>query len=228
MLHRQQRSRRNVLHRLHRGALSEPQYIYSSVYVSIVARATFRTRPLPIAKRKIFVFMSAIGARFTGSCPLSDLTKVSLMFETFELQYLNKLTKCQVRYFTSPKAFHSSQVQRFKSECIKASTQVSGEFPMPILTLPSDFPIESCELPDSTPPVSRTFFLTRKVLVKCAELFQGLLQELRGLYLLTCAKRQVSVFHTEVCPHTFTRSGQGFGRSVVSDNVKASIHQQRL
>ena len=162
MLHRQQRSRRIVLHRLHRGALSEPQDVYSRVYVSIMVRTTFRTCPLPIAKRKIFVFMSAIGARFTGSRPLSDLTKVSLMFETFELQYLNKLTECEVRDFTSPKAFHSSQVQRFKSECIKASTQVSSEFPMPILTLPTDFPIESCELSNRTPPVIRTFFLYEK------------------------------------------------------------------
>ena len=142
------------------------------------------------------------------------------MFETLILQNLNKLTECEIGDFPSPKAFHACQVQRFKSKCIKASTQVSREFPMPILTLPSDFPIESCEFSDSTPPVIRAFDFTRKTFVELAELFQGLFQKLRRLYLLACAKRQKSVLHTEVCPHTFTRSGQRFGRSVVSNDVK--------
>ena len=142
------------------------------------------------------------------------------MFETFELQYLNKLIESEIGDFTSPQAFHACQVQRFKSKSIKASTQVSGEFPMPIFALPTDFPIQSCELPDSTPPVSRTFFLTRKeTFIEYTELFQGLFQKLRRLYLLACAKRQKSVLHSEVCPHTFTRSGQRFGRSIVCDNI---------
>ena len=142
------------------------------------------------------------------------------MFETFELQYLNKLIESEIGDFTSPEAFHACQVQRFKSKCIKASTQVSGEFPMPILALPTDFPIQSCELPDSTPPVSRTFFLTRKAFIEYTELFQGLFQKLRRLYFLACAKRQKSVLHSEVCPHTFTRSGQRFSRSIVCDNIE--------
>ena len=142
------------------------------------------------------------------------------MFETFELQYLNKLIESEIGDFTSPEAFHACQVQRFKSKSIKASTQVSGEFPMPIFALPSDFPIQSCEFSDSTPPVIRAFDFTRKAFIELAELFQGLFQKLRRLYLLACAKRQKSVLHTEVCPHTFTRSGQRFGRSVVSNNVK--------
>ena len=142
------------------------------------------------------------------------------MFKTFELQNLNKLTKCQVRDFTSPKAFHSFQVQRFKGKCIKASTKVSRQFPMPILALPTDFPIQSCELSDSMPPIIRTFFLTRKAFIELAKLFQGLFQELRRLYLFACGKRQESVFHSEVCTYTFTRSGQGFGSCIVSNDVK--------
>ena len=158
------------------------------------------------------------------------------MFETLILQNLKKLTECEIGDFPSPKAFHACQVQRFKSKCIKASTQVSREFPMPILTLPSDFPIESCEFSDSTPPVIRVSFdFTRKTFIELAELFQGLFQKLRRLYLLACAKRQKSVLHTKlcqwhnlsllyiVCPHTFTRSGQRFGRSVVSNNVRFPV-----
>ena len=45
------------------------------------------------------------------------------MFETFELQYLNKLIESEIGDFTSPQAFHACQVQRFKSKCIKASTR---------------------------------------------------------------------------------------------------------
>ena len=51
------------------------------------------------------------------------------MFDTFILQYLNKLTECQVGDFPSPQAFHSCQVQRFKSKCIKPLTEVGSEFP---------------------------------------------------------------------------------------------------
>ena len=142
------------------------------------------------------------------------------MFETFELQYLNKLIESEIGDFPSPQAFHSVYVQRFKSKCLKASTQVSRKFPMPILAFPTDLPIKPCKLSHTPPPVIRTFLFSRKTLIECAELFQGLLQKLRRLYFLTCAKCQVSVFHSEVCPHTFTRSGQGFGRSIVCNDVK--------
>ena len=143
------------------------------------------------------------------------------MFDTLELQQLNKLVKGEVRDLTSPKTLHAVYVQCFKSQCIKApTTKVSREFPMPVFALVGNFTIKPREFPDRTPPIMRTFFLTRKTLVESTEVFQGLFQELRRLYLPTCGKRQVSIFHTEVCTHTFTRSGQGFGRSIVSYDVK--------
>ena len=84
------------------------------------------------------------------------------MFDTLVLQQLHKLVEGEIGDLPSPQAFHAVYVQRFKRKCIKASTQVSGEFPMPIQTLPCDFPIESCKCSHRTPPIIRTFFLTRK------------------------------------------------------------------
>ena len=145
------------------------------------------------------------------------------MFDTFILQYLNKLTECQVGDFTSPQAFHTVYVQRFKSECIKPLAEVGSEFPVPVKALPADFAIQYCQFPDRTPPVFRTFFLTRKALVEVAELFQGLLEKLWALYFLTRAKRQICVFHTEVCPNALTCRWQRFGRSIVCCDTKPVV-----
>ena len=150
------------------------------------------------------------------------------MFDTFILQQLQKLVESEIGDFTSPEAFHSCQVQRFKSKCIKASTQVGSEFPMPVKALSADLAIQYRQLSDGTPPVSRTFFLTRKALVERTELFQGLFQELWTLYLFVCRKCQICVLHSKlcqwhnlsllyiVCPNALTcRRKPRFGRSIV-------------
>ena len=143
------------------------------------------------------------------------------MFDTFILQYLNKLTECQVGDFPSPKAFHSCQVQRFKSKCIKPLTEVGSQFPMPIQALPTDLAIQPCYFPNTTPPIIRTFDFPRKeTLVEVTEVFQGLLEKLWALYLFACRKRQICVLHTEICSYAFSCSEHRFGGSVVCDDVK--------
>ena len=141
------------------------------------------------------------------------------MFDTLVLQQPNKLVKCQIGDFTSPKAFHSCQVQRFKSEPIKASTKVSRQFPMPIQALPTHLAIQPCYFPNSTPPIIRTFDFSRQALVEVAEAFQGLLEKLWTLYLFACRKRQICVLHTEICPYALSCSGHRFGGSVVCDDI---------
>ena len=64
------------------------------------------------------------------------------MFETFELQYLNKLIESKIRDFTSPKPFHTVKVQRFGRNEVKPSAKVGGKFPMPVSALVADFAIE--------------------------------------------------------------------------------------
>ena len=130
------------------------------------------------------------------------------MFLALIFQYLNKLVECEIGDFTSPKAFHSVYVQRFKGNGIKAFAQVRGKLPVKVFALTTDFPIQTCELPDSTPPVIRTFLFSRKTLIEGTELFQRLFQKFWRLYLLTCGKCQVSVFHAKVCPYAFTCSWQ--------------------
>ena len=121
------------------------------------------------------------------------------MFDTFILQQLNELVEGEIGDLPSPEAFHTVYVQRFKSKRIKASTKVSRQFPMPIQALPADLAIQYRQFPDSTPPIIRTFFLTRKVLIEHAELFQGLLKKLWTLYLFACGKCQIRVLHTKLC-----------------------------
>ena len=56
-----------------------------------------------------------IGARFRcGFRPLPDFKQLTIMFQTFELQYLNKLSKGEVRDFSAPKTFQVS----IKVECL--------------------------------------------------------------------------------------------------------------
>ena len=117
------------------------------------------------------------------------------MFDTFILQQLNKLVEGEIGDLPSPEAFHTVYVRRFKSKRIKASTEVGGKFPVPVKALPADLAIQYRQFPDSTPPIIRTFFLTRKeTFIQYAELFQGLLQKLWALYLFACGKRQIRVF----------------------------------
>ena len=142
------------------------------------------------------------------------------MFETFELQYLNKLVEGEVGNFASPQAFHAVKVERLGGDQVKPSTQVSGKFPMPIFALVGNFTIEPCQLSDGAPPVTRPFDFSAECLVEFSELFQGLFQELRMLYLLTCVEREKSVFHTEVHAYALTCSSNGFGCEIVSNDIK--------
>ena len=137
------------------------------------------------------------------------------MFDTFILQQRNQLPEREVGDLSSPQAFHAVYVQLFKSKCIKTSTKVGSKFPVPVKALSCDFAIQYRQFPDRTPPIIRTFFLTRKVLIEHAELFQGLLKKLWTLYLFACGKCQICVFHTEVCPNALTCRWQRFGRSIV-------------
>ena len=142
------------------------------------------------------------------------------MFETFQLQNLNKLVKGEVRDLSSPQAFHSVKVKRLCSNQVKPPTKISSEFPMEIFALVGNFGIESCEFSDGSIGVVRAFDFTRKAFIAFSKLFQGLLQRLRMLYLLTGVECEKSVFHTEVCAYAFTCSGQHFFRGIIGHDIK--------
>ena len=220
MLRSSSHFRGNVLHLLHRGTTSSPQNVYRSVDISIVVRTTFRTCPLSIRERKILVVMSTIRTRLRCRSPLSDLTELTIMFETLELQYLNKLPEGKVGNFAAPEAFHALKVQRLSDDKVKSPTQVRGKFEMPISTLIRNFAIQPHKFSDSTPPIVRTFDFTRKAFVEFAKFGQGLFQELWRLYLFARVQCQKCVFHTEVCTYTFTRSRQYFFRGIIGHDIK--------
>ncbi len=142
------------------------------------------------------------------------------MFETLELQYLNKLSESKVRDFASPEAFHARKVQRLSDNPIKPSAQVSGEFRVPISALVADMSVESRQLIDGTPPVVRAFDFMADGFIEFSELIQGLFQELWRLYLLSRVQREKRVFHAEVCTHTFTRSRQHFFGGIICHDIK--------
>ena len=142
------------------------------------------------------------------------------MFQTLELQYLKKLSKGnQIGDFSSPEAFHPVKVERLGSDPVKSSAEGSGKFPMPISTLVSEFPIDSRESSNRTPPIVRTFNFSAQSLVEFSQFVQRMLQGLRVLYLFTSVQSQVG-FHTEVYPYTFTRSGQDFFSRIIGNNIK--------
>ena len=174
---------------LHRGTTSSPQNVYRSVDVSVRVGATFGTHPLPIRKRKIIVVMSTVRTRFRSRCPLPDLNKLTIMFDTLELQNLNELVKSEVRDLSSPQTLHGIKVQRLRDDGIKTSTQVGRQFIVPIPTLVGNIAIKPCQVSDDTPPIVRAFNLSTDGFVKFAELVQGLFQGLWMLDFLTRVHR---------------------------------------
>ena len=100
------------------------------------------------------------------------------MFETLELQYLNKLVEGEVRDFASPQAFHTLKIQRLGNDGIKPFAQVCRTLVVLISALVRDVPVEPCEFTDTSPPIARTFHFPTQCLVKCSEFFQGVFQEL--------------------------------------------------
>ena len=141
------------------------------------------------------------------------------MLETLEFQYLNKLVKGKVRDFASPKTFHAIKVQCLSGNKVKPSAEVSGKFPMPISALICDMSIQPRQRSDSTPVVIRTFLFTAQCLVEFAKFLQGVFQEFRRIYLLSCVQRQIRL-QTEIYPYALTCSRIGFGRGIVSYNIK--------
>ena len=163
--------------------------------------------------------MSAIRTRFCGRCPLSDLNKLTLMFSTLILQYLNKLVKGEVRDFTSPEAFHTLKVQRLGNDRIKPFAQVSSNLVVPVLALVADMPIQPRKVSDSTPPVIRTFYLSADSFVEGAKFFQGVFEKLWRLFLFAVAKGQVGL-HTKIYSYALTCSRTGFGSGGICNHVK--------
>ena len=141
------------------------------------------------------------------------------MFDTLELQNLNKLVEGKVRDFASPKTFHCLKVQRLGGNGIKPPTQVGRTLVVPISALVGNFDVESCQLMDSTPPIARTSHFPRKDFVEFSELVQGLFQGLRVVYLLACIQGQIGVY-AEVYPYAFTCSGQHFFRRTICYDIK--------
>ena len=141
------------------------------------------------------------------------------MFETLELQYLNKLVKGKVRDFPSPKTFHAIKVQCLGHNRIEPFTHVCGQFIVPIFTLVCDMSIQPRQRSDSTPPITRTFLFPTECLVECSEFVQGVFQELRRVYFFACVQRQIGI-QTKIYPYALTCSRIGFGRGIVSDDIK--------
>ena len=163
--------------------------------------------------------MSAIRTRLCRRCPPSDLNKLTIMFQTLELQNLNKLVEGKVRDFASPKPFHTVKVQRLGGNGIKPLTQVCRTLVVPISALVGNVDVESCQLTDSAPPIARTSHFPRKALVEFSELVQGPFQGLSMVYLLTCIQGQIGVY-AEFYPYAFTCSGQHFFRRTICYNIK--------
>ena len=145
--------------------------------------------------------------------------ELTIMFETFISQYLNKLVEGKVRDFPTPQAFHAVKVQRFGGDGIKPITEVSGEFEMPIFALVGNFTIKPSKVSDSTPPITRAFFLPGYRLVEFAKFFQGAFQELWRLYLLAIRECQIRL-HTEVYAHAFTCGAENFFGNIIGDNIQ--------
>ena len=141
------------------------------------------------------------------------------MFETLELQYLNELVEGEVRDFTSPKPFHTLKVECLGHESIKLFAQIRCPFVVPVFALVGYLPVKTGEFADSTPPIVRTFDLTRKTFIEFAEFGQGVFQGLRVLDLLACVQGQIRL-KPEIYPYALTCSRIGFGRGIVSYDIK--------
>ena len=163
--------------------------------------------------------MSAIRTRFCGRCPLSDLNKLTLMFSTLILQYLNKLVKGEVRDFTSPEAFHTLKVQRLGNDRIKPFAQVSSNLVVPVLALVADMPIQPRKVSDTPPPIVRTFDLSADSFVEGAKFFQGVFEKFWRVFLFAVAKGQVGL-HTKIYSYALTCSRTGLGSGGICNHVK--------
>ena len=152
---------------------------------------------------------TTIATRFRRSSPLTHLNKLTLMFLTLILQYLNKLIEGKVGNLTPPQAFHAVKVQSFKDNRIKLLAKFAGELPVKVFALVADLPIETCESSNTSPLAVRTFLFTTQRLVERPKFLQVRFQRLWVLYLFTRGKCQICVFHTEVRPNAFTCCWQG-------------------
>ena len=86
--------------------------------------------------------MSTSRARFGRRSPLPDLKELTIMFQTLELQNLNKLVEGEIRDFPTPKPFHAVKVQRLGGNTVEPSAEIGRKFPMPISTLVANFTVK--------------------------------------------------------------------------------------
>ena len=155
------------------------------------------------------------------------------MFETLELQYLNKLVEGEIRDFASPEPFHRIKVERLGGNRIKTSTQVGRRFPVPVKPLVSNLAVKPRELTDSTPPIVRTFDLTTDGFIEGSELVQGVFQGVWVLDLLTRVECQIGIhagfdlgidqihsLYYIVYPYAFTCSGQHFFGDIICNDIE--------
>ncbi len=141
------------------------------------------------------------------------------MFETLEFKDLKKRTESKVGYCPSPKSLHRVKIQRFGSDKVKSSAEISSEFSLPIKALSGNLSIEPCEVSNGSVPIVGTLLLAAYRFIQRPKLFQRLFQELSTRYFLARVKCQERL-HTEVYPHAFTCSGQDFFDSVICHDIE--------
>ena len=154
--------------------------------------------------------VTTITARLRRRDPASNLDKNLTVLGTLLLQYLQELVKGVVRDFATPQAFHTVKVQRFKAKSVKLGAKFISKFPLPIKPLTRNLPVESCQSTGHTIPIARTFDFARECLIQGAEFLQGLLEKLRGVYLVPFVAGEECLVSI-VKPCALTRLGFGFG-----------------
>ncbi len=127
---------------------------------------TARTAPVAVGKRQLIVDESTTATRLATGIEALNLSKHNASLLANVTQYLNELTKCQVRYFPAPKPLHTLQAQVFDADKIKGITQVMGQLEEPVAALPGNTTMSTRKAIFGIVPVARAFDLAAQFAVE--------------------------------------------------------------
>ena len=164
------------------------------------------TIPITHIQIKEHLDLSTGMTHFTCGCPSVNFDDRFITFLCLPFHFLHEISKCIVRYFSAPEAFHAFKVQVFKETGIKLSDKFKCEFPVMVFALPLYFSIYTRQVFTCTFAIVAAFLFPRQRATSPFDQFRSSFIELWRL-IFRAIRTGKEILETKVKPCCLTSLG---------------------
>ena len=178
-------------------------FVEGSVHISVISSLAPLTLPASRFQVHHGVELSADSAGFGSRFPPVNVDNLFAVFLCLMLKFQMERMRCNIRYLSSPEAFHTLKREGFKHQHIVSEHQMLRQFPVMVCPLTGYLAMRSCQVLSSTFTIVATALLPRMRSVRLCYLLATAFVEFRRLVLCSIAAGE-QCLDTKVKPCRFT------------------------